>query len=595
MHNNQKTAPPLPVSWEECKARGWKHIDVLLVTGDAYIDHPSFGIALIGRLLESHGYQVALLCQPRFDNACDFKTYPAPQLFCGITAGNLDSIVANYTGNGKVRTSDAYSPDGNPWRGAARERKERRRPDRASLIYTSLARSAYGKVPLVLGGIEGSLRRFVHFDYKQNKLRASFLTDAKADILVYGMGEKAVLEIAKKCKNKQPLTAIPGTCIRTTDQGLLDLFEEDELQQPRKFLKLPSYEKISKDKSLFLKAEIETDKHLRAYSPRIVLQRQQTHWVIQYPQASPLKADELDALYTLPYTRRPHPAHQRIPAHQMIKDSVTIVRGCSGNCSFCSITRHQGPAIVSRNSTSIVKECREIAQQPDFSGTISDLGGPTANLFGTTCAIGSCKKKDCLYPKMCTNLKIDEELFLQLLTDVANIEKVKHLFISSGLRMELLLKAPKLMERIITHHTPGSIKIAPEHSDPETLRLMHKEPHSLLEEFVKKCRQIGRNNSKKKVELTPYVISSHPGSSPDCNIRLVQDMKKLGLRIRNFQDFTPTPGSISTAMYVSEIDPETQKHITVYKGQAERLKARRIIEQEFHRHNSPPKKMKKKR
>lgn len=595
MQKNHNTTPPLPVSWEECQARGWKHIDILIVTGDAYIDHPSFGIALIGRLLESHGYQVAILSQPRFDTAVDFKSYPAPTLFCGITAGNLDSIVANYTGNGKVRNSDAYSPDGNPWRGASKEKKERRRPDRATLIYTSLARSAYGKIPLVLGGIEGSLRRFVHFDYKQNKLRASFLTDAKADILVYGMGEKAVVEIAKRCRTNLPLTAIPGTCIRATDKELNELFEEHELNQPRKFLKLPSYEKITKDKRFFLEAEIETDKHLRAHSPRTVIQRQQTHWVIQYPQSAPLQPEELDALYSLPYTRKPHPLNQRIPAHQMIKDSVTIVRGCSGNCSFCSITRHQGPAIVSRSSKSIVQECRQIAQSPDFSGTISDLGGPTANLYGTTCAIGTCKKKDCLYPKMCTNLRIDEDLFLQLLADVANIEKVKHLFISSGLRMELLLKAPKLMERIITHHTPGSIKIAPEHSDPETLRLMHKEPHSLLEEFVKKCRQIGKKNKNKTVELTPYVISSHPGSSPQCNLRLVHDMKKLGLSIRKFQDFTPTPGSISTAMYVSEIDPETKKHITVSKGQAERLKARRIIEQEFHKHNSAAKKKKKNR
>ena len=595
MQNNHNSTPSLPVSWKECKARGWKHIDVLLVTGDAYIDHPSFGTALIGRLLERHGYQVAILPQPRFNDVVDFKSFPPPKLFCGITAGNLDSIVANYTGNGKVRRSDAYSPDGNPWRGSSKEKKERRRPDRASLIYTSLARSAYGKIPLVIGGIEGSLRRFVHFDYKQNKLRASFLTDAKADLLVYGMGEKAVLEIAKRCKKGLPLNAIPGTCIRATDNELHVFFEEHELEQPRKFLKLPSYEKIFKDKRLFLEAELETDKHLRADSPRIVLQRQQSHWVIQYPQAKPLQPEELDELYSLPYTREPVPPDQRIPAHQMIKDSVTIVRGCSGNCSFCSITRHQGPAIVSRSRKSIVQECKHLAQNPDFSGTISDLGGPTANLYGTSCAIGTCKKKDCLYPKMCTNLRIDEDLFLQLLADVANIEKVKHLFISSGLRMELLLKAPKLMERIITSHTPGSIKIAPEHSDPETLRLMHKEPHNLLEEFVKKCRQIGKKHNKRNVELTPYVISSHPGCSPQCNLRLVKDMKKLGLSIRKFQDFTPTPGSISTAMYVSEIDPETKKAITVFKGQAERLKARRIIEQEFHKHNSIKKKNKKSR
>ncbi|BHH81796.1 YgiQ family radical SAM protein [Desulforhopalus sp. 52FAK] len=593
MHTHTASTPPLPISWEECKARGWSHIDVLLVTGDAYIDHPSFGIALIGRLLESHGYKVAILSQPRFDDNKDFTTYPAPKLFCGITGGNLDSIVANYTGNGKVRNSDSYSPDGNPWRGGSKDKKERRRPDRASLIYTSLARSAYGKVPIILGGIEGSLRRFVHFDYKQNKLRASFLTDAKADLLVYGMGEKAVIEIASRCKAGKPLTGISGTCIRATDKELHELFEEHELKQPRYFLHLPSHEKIIKDASLFLKAEIEVDKHLRAYSPRTVLQRQQSHWVIQYPPNNPLQQHELDSLYALPYTRKPHPENQQIPAHQMIKDSVTIVRGCSGNCSFCSITRHQGPAIVSRSHTSIVEECSTIAASPKFSGTISDLGGPTANLYGTACEIGGCKKRDCLYPKTCAHLKVDEELFLKLLEDVVNIEQVKHLFISSGLRMELLLSTPKLMERIMSRHTPGSIKIAPEHSDKEVLRLMHKEPHSLLQEFVKKCRDISKKHKKKSVELTPYIISAHPGSCPNSNKQLVQDMKKLNLTIRKFQDFTPTPGSISTAMYVAERDAETGKPIIVLKGQAERQKARKVIETGFKINYRPAKKKKK--
>jgi uncharacterized radical SAM protein YgiQ len=583
MQTKNTTAPPLPVSWEECQTRGWQYLDVLLVTGDAYIDHPSFGIALIGRLLEKQGYRVAILSQPRFDNADDFKSYPPPRLFCGITAGNLDSIVANYSGNGKVRDTDSYSPGGNPWRGDAREKGERRRPDRASLIYTNLARSAYGQVPIVLGGIEGSLRRFVHYDYKQNKLRASFLTDAKADLLVYGMGEKAVLEIAHRCTENLPLNGIAGTCIRTTDKELLEIFDEHELTLTRKFLTLPSYSQILGDKRLFLEAEIEIDNHLRAYSPRIVLQRQQSHWVIQYPQPAPLSVEELDALYTLPFSRKPYPENQQIPAYQMIKDSVTIVRGCSGNCSFCSITRHQGPAIVSRSRTSIIEECKNIAANPGFSGTISDLGGPTANLYGTSCAIGGCKKRDCLYPKVCNNLKIDEDLFLQLLKDVENIEGVKHLFISSGLRMELLLKTPRLMERIIDHHTPGSLKIAPEHSDPATLKLMHKEPHALLVEFVKKCREISRKNRSRDVQLTPYVISAHPGSTPASNVRLVSDMKKLGLNIRKFQDFTPTPGSLSTAMYVSGLDPETKKPIEIAKGKAERLAARKIIEQEFHK------------
>jgi uncharacterized radical SAM protein YgiQ len=557
-----------------------------LVTGDAYIDHPSFGVALIGRLLESHGYLVAILPQPRFDSAEDFKAFPTPRLFCGITAGNLDSIVANYSGNGKVRDSDAYSPDGNPWRGTERTKTERRRPDRASLIYTSLARSAFRDIPVVLGGIEASLRRFTHYDFKQEKLRSSFLTDAKADLLVYGMGEKAVVEIAKRCAEKQTLSSIAGTCQRFTDKELEEhypeLFCDPAVKSSRKYLVLPSYESIQRENHHFLFAETEIDKHSRAYSSRIILQKQQTHWVVQHPAPNPLSPVELDALYSLPYTRRPHPEKQQIPAFQMIRDSVTIVRGCSGNCSFCAITRHQGPAIISRSRESIGKECRRISQMEDFNGTISDLGGPTANLYGTQCAIGSCKKRDCLYPKPCSNLKVDEELFLDLLDDVSNIDGIKKLFISSGLRMELLLSTPRLLRRILQAHTPGSLKIAPEHTDDELLCLMHKESHSLLKRFVTECRKIAKEIGKNNIEFTPYVITAHPGSTSKHAEKLTQDMKKLGLRIRKSQDFTPTPGTLSTAMYVTGLKPGSNQPLSVPRKQSDKLQQRRILEKSLH-------------
>ncbi len=493
MNASTSSAHPLPISWEECRLRGWSYLDILLITGDAYIDHPSFGVALIGRLLESHGYRVAILSQPRFDSAEDFKTFPTPKLFCGITAGNLDSIVANYTGNGKVRDTDSYSPGGNPWRGNERSKTDRKRPDRASLIYTSLARSAFRDIPIVLGGIEASLRRFVHYDFKQEKLRSSFLTDAKADLIVYGMGEKAIVEIAHRCAQKTSLFGIAGTCQRFTDKELHEFFPDDfpdkVIKSSQKFLVLPSWETIQAQPHHFLDAEIEIDKHLRAYSPRIILQRQQTHWVVQHPAPRPLSSIELDGLYGLPYTRRPHPENQEIPAFRMIKDSVTIVRGCSGNCSFCAITRHQGPAIISRSKDSIRKECQIISQMDNFNGTISDLGGPTANLYGTHCAIGSCKNRDCLYPKLCSNLRIDEDIFLELLDEVAKIDGIKKLFISSGLRMELLLRTPRLLKKIIQSHTPGSLKIAPEHTDDELLCLMHKESHNLLQRFIAECRK----------------------------------------------------------------------------------------------------------
>jgi uncharacterized radical SAM protein YgiQ len=580
---------PLPITWEKCRQRGWTDLDILLVTGDAYIDHPSFGVALIGRLLESHGFRVAVLSQPRHDSAEDFKAFPAPQLFCGITAGNLDSIVANYSGNGKVRDTDAYSPDGNPWRGKEHVKTNRRRPDRASLIYTSLARSAFPNVPIVLGGIEASLRRFVHYDFKQEKLRSSFLTDAKADLIVYGMGEKAIVEIAERCVQKRILSGIAGTCQRLTDKELQEQFPANFPDTPtpvnssRKFLILPSFELIQSHNHHFLLAEPEIDKHSRAYSPRIVLQRQQTHWVVQHPAPKPLSQAELDELYSLPYTRRPHPEGLDIPAYRMIKDSVTIVRGCSGNCSFCAITRHQGPAITSRSRESIGKECQRISKMRDFTGTISDLGGPTANLFGTHCVIGSCKKRDCLYPKPCSNLKINEDLFIDLLDDISAIDGIKKLFISSGLRMELLLRTPKLLKRILQSHTPGSLKIAPEHTDDDLLCLMHKESHILLRKFISECRRIGKEIGEKDIEFTPYVITAHPGSTPKHAEKLAQDMQKLGLQIRKFQDFTPTPGTLSTAMYVTGLKPGSNQPLFVPKKQSDRQQQRRILESSLQR------------
>jgi uncharacterized radical SAM protein YgiQ len=575
---------PLPVSWQECRQRGWSAFDILLVTGDYYVDHPSFGIALIGRLLASQGYRVAVLAQPRHDSPQDFLQFPPPRLFCGITAGNLDSIVANYSGNGKIRDTDAYSPNGNPWRGSDKNRTTRRRPDRASLVYTSLARASFPGVPIVLGGIEASLRRFVHFDYRQDKLRCSFLTDAKADLLIYGMGEKAVVELAEKCARQEPLTGIPGTCQRLTDRELQETFPDMPIRNSQQLLVLPGWEEIRQKPRLFLDAELALDQHSRSHSRRLVLQRQQTHWVIQHPAPQPLSVAELDALYCLPYTRMPWPPGPEIPAYRMIRDSITIVRGCSGNCSFCAITRHQGAAIVSRSRESIRRECERLASMADFGGTISDLGGPTANLYGTSCAIGSCKRRDCLFPQLCPNLQIDEQAFIDLLDDVSRIPGVNHLYISSGLRMEILLQTPRLLARILEGHVPGALKIAPEHTDDELLRLMHKEPHDLLRRFVKKCREI-EGRLGRRIELTPYIITSHPGSTLERVVRLAEDLRSLGLQVRKFQDFTPTPGTISTAMFVTGLRADNKKPLPIVKNQAERREERRVLENTFHRRN----------
>ena len=575
---------PLPASWEECLKRGWDQVDIVLVTGDAYIDHPSFGIALIGRLLESHGYRVAILAQPRYDRSDDFLQFGPPRLFFGISAGNLDSIVANYSGNGKVRTEDAYSPGGNPWRDGEQGRTNRRRPDRASLLYANLARAVCKDVPIILGGVEASLRRFVHYDYKQGKLRGSLLTDAKADLLIYGMGERAVVEVASRLAAGQGLDGIAGSCERLTDAEFRSRFPDLSVNIPPNGNEscsfLPSWEAIEQDKRLFMEAERTVDSHARGCLPNLLVQRQQSAWLIQHPAAKPLTTVELDQVYELPYSRKPHPATPDIPAYRMICHSLTIVRGCSGNCSFCAITRHQGPIISSRSPESILREARIVSTMDNFTGVISDLGGPTANLYRTSCKVGSCRKHDCLYPKICPNLQVKEQAFLNLLRDISKIAGVNHVFVSSGLRMELLLKTPRLLQEIIRSHTPGAMKIAPEHTEEEVLTLMHKESHQQLIDFLHHCRLVAAGIGK-KIIFTPYLISSHPGCTAKDTEAMTRKLRALDLQVKQFQDFTPTPGTLSTAMYVTGLHRDTGQPILVARNQSERKEQRGLLERQM--------------
>ena len=550
---------------------GWDTVDIVLVTGDAYIDHPSFGVALIGRWLEAHGYRVAILAQPRHDRSDDFLRFGTPRLFFGITAGNLDSIVANYSGNGKVRDRDDYSPDGNPYFGSKKSKEERRRPDRAVVRYANLARAAAREVPIVLGGLESSLRRFVHYDYQQKKLRQSVLADAKADLLVFGMGERAVVEIAHRLSRGRDLGNIAGTCERLTDRQL----GERTLQEP---LTLPDWQEITTDPTRFLEAEQHIDRQSRSLSKTPLLQRQQAVWILQHQPAQPLKTTELDRLYGLPYCRAPHPGAGRVPAYEMIRHSLTIVRGCCGNCSFCAIARHQGPVVTCRSLQSVLAEVQQVAAMPDFKGTISDLGGPTANLYGTSCKkSASCKRHDCLYPQICRHLMIDEKMFLDLLRQAAAIPAVKHLFVSSGLRMELLLQTPELLREILTRHTPGMMKIAPEHTDGEVLRLMHKPGSAVLGEFVAACRNIEQAEGR-KIPLSPYLIASHPGCTVAAMQQLADTLDALALPVRQFQDFTPTPGTLSTAMYVSGLDRDSGDPIPVARNANQRSAQRAVLE-----------------
>ncbi|MDG4476644.1 YgiQ family radical SAM protein [Thiovibrio frasassiensis] len=568
---HEKTGHFLPASRAEMAARGWKYVDVVLVTGDAYVDHPSFGVALIGRLLEANGYRVAILSQPRHHIADDFRQFGAPRLFFGITAGNLDSIVANYSGNAKVRDRDDYSPGGNPYFGAQAEKKMRRRPDRATILYSNLAQAAYLDVPVILGGIEASLRRFVHYDYQQQRLRGSVLTDAKADLLIYGMGERAVLEAAARLTRGEGLAGIAGTCERLTEK-------EMAARGIATSMVLPSWAEIRADLPLFLEAELTVDRLARSYGKEILLQYQQAAWVVQHPPAAPLSTEELDGLYCLPFSRKPHPASGDVPACRMIKDSITIVRGCCGNCSFCAISRHQGPKIISRSRDSVVEEAHRLAGQQDFSGTISDLGGPTANLYGTSCASPQpCKRHDCLYPKVCRFMKIDEQAMLSLLEAVSGCGGIKHLFVSSGLRMELLTQTPQLLRKLLLHHTPGVMKIAPEHTEDKVLQLMHKPGAAVLEEFLALCREIGGKEGR-KFHFTPYLIASHPGCTVADMEKMASRLTALGLAPRQFQDFTPTPGTISTAMYVTELDSVNRNPLFVAKKDGERRAQRLALD-----------------
>ena len=629
-HVDNGTILPLPASKAECVSRGWGWVDIVLVTGDAYIDHPSFGIALIGRLLESHGYRVAILAQPRYDRLDDFLQFGPPRLFFGISAGNLDSIVANYSGNGKVRSEDAYSPHGKPWREGEQSRKNRYRPDRASLIYANLARAACKDVPIVLGGVEASLRRFVHYDYQQKMLRGSLLTDAKADLLIYGMGERAVVEVAARLDAGLGLAGITGSCERLTEAEFVERFpligseslsesrgQNNFRQKPRKKFcplgpeepqhfasfvvpatgdggtmdgdsctLLPSWEAIQQDTRLFMKAERMIDAHARGRLPAVLAQHQQSAWLVQYPAAEPLTTPELDRMYELPYSRKPHPVSVDVPAYRMICHSLTIVRGCSGNCSFCAITRHQGPIISSRSPESIVREAKIVRSLDNFTGVITDLGGPTANLYRTSCKIGSCPRHDCLYPKLCPNLRVDENSFLQLLHDIQEIEGINHVFISSGLRMELLLKTPGLLREIIRRHTPGAMKIAPEHTEDEVLRLMHKESHQKLIDFLDHCRQVAAELGK-RIIFTPYLISSHPGCTAADTAAMTAKLRALDLPVKQFQDFTPTPGTLSTAMFVTGLDRDREQPIPVVRNQSERKAQRGLLERQMHTASRP--------
>ena len=548
----------LPRTCVELQALGWKELDVLLVIGDAYVDHPGFGAALIGRYLVLQGYRVGIVAQPDWKTAESVMLMGRPRLFAGITAGAMDSMVANYTANKKLRRNDAYTPGGHYGF----------RPNRATLVYSNLIKQAFPGLPIVLGGIEASLRRLAHYDYWDDNLRRSLLLDAKADILVYGMGEKAVEMIARRLEYREDLAGIPGTAV-----------VRSHLPADKPVCPLPGYEEILADKTLLARAALEAEQE-QLPQGRILVQACQKRYVLVYPPAAPLSTQEMDALYALPFTREAHPAYdEKIPALEPVRFSVTTHRGCFGGCTFCVLGAHQGKIIQSRSPHSILMEIQVLAKRPDFRGTITDLGGPSANMYQLTCRRpqGPCSRPSCLFPTCCSHLATSHEPQLALLQAAGRIPGVKHVFVASGIRFDLAMADPKYLDGLMAgQHVSGVLKIAPEHLDTEVLRLMRKPPPGRLNDFLRTYRAVARRLNL-PAHITAYFIAGFPGSTPEAMRAAQQFSQAHDLRVEQMQDFIPLPMTLAGIMYYTERDPWTGKPLAVAKTAQERSQQRRIL------------------
>jgi len=544
-------------------ARGWDELDVLLITGDAYIDHPSFGAAVIARVLEADGFRVGIISQPDWRNVEALKIMGRPRLFCGITSGNLDSMVSNYTAARHKRREDAYTEDG----------VTGKRPNHAAVVYSQLCRRAFPGVPIVLGGVEASLRRVAHYDYWSDGFKPSILLDAKADLLVFGMGENSVREIAKRLNDGQGLSGIRGTArlLGAKATAALDF---------TKLLELPSWDALLKDKNLITPITKVVEREQSPFNGRVMVQRHGDRAVVIESPAFPLKSEEMDALYDLPFVRRPHPTYKKvIPAFTMIKDSVTVVRGCPAGCTFCGIGVHQGKFLTSRSEKSVMKEIQQMTEEPDFRGTISDLGGPTANLYGCendvedACKV--CRRPSCLHPTICTKFHVESDPAIQLMRAARKAEGVKHVHIQSGIRMDVAFRTPEYLKELIHHHVSGHLKVAPEHLHADVLKRMRK-PAGLFEQFQTMFREESKAAGKEQY-LTPYFISSFPGCG-DKEMSVVEKfLKKENWNLQQVQDFIPLPLMPATAMYVTGLDYDTGKPITVARGAGDRYRQRQAL------------------
>lgn len=552
---------------QQMKERNLEQVDFVFVSGDGYVDHPSFAAALLGRLLEKNGYTVAILDQPDWKNPENFKIYGKPKLAFLVSAGAMDSMVSNYTANNKPRSQDAYAHGG----------IKGHRPDRATQIYTGAIRQAYKGVNVIIGGIEASLRRTTHYDYWTNTLKKSILLDSKADLLIYGMGENALLEIAaqlKSGKTAREIRNVRGTCWYTgKEQDIKELTEQYANEQPDKRpIFLPSYEEIKDDtpqsKQKFAESFLIQEQNTDALNAQILIEKADTRYVVQNPPSYPLTTEQMDEIYNMPFTRKWHPKYDRpaengktgIPALQEVKFSLTSCRGCFGACSFCAITFHQGRRIQVRSHENILQEARKMTQDSDFKGYIHDVGGPTANFRQDACKkqkiTGACKNKDCLGTHPCKNLEVDHSDYVALLEKLRTLPKVKKVFIRSGIRFDYLImdKDKTFFTQLCEHHISGQLKVAPEHVSDNVLRLMRKSTHHVYEQFYDEYKKINEKLGKKQY-LVPYYIAGHPGADLHTALETALYLKKTGFVPDQVQDFYPTPGSLATCMYWTELNP----------------------------------------
>lgn len=561
----------LPMTRAEMEARGWTELDVLIITGDAYVDHPSFGAAMIGRVLESEGLRVGIVAQPDWKTIESIQVMGAPRLFVGVTAGNLDSMLSNYTAARHKRKEDVYSEGGIPGK----------RPNHAGVVYSQMARRAFPGVPVILGGMEASMRRVAHYDYWEDRLKPSIMADAKADLLVYGMGERAVREISRRLREgNRDFSGIPGTTLFLGSKATAALDLTD-------CIVLPSWEELQADKTHLLRLTKVVEAQQTPYCGKRMVQMHGNRAVYMEPPAMPVDGPDLDALYELPFMRLAHPSYKLpVPGFATIKDSIIVSRGCAGGCTFCGLGFHQGKFLSSRSVDSVLKEIRRLANSPNFRGTISDLGGPTANLYaaqnGHSEACRKCHRPSCLWPSICPHFGINEEAGIDLLRGARSQPGVKHVFVQSGIRMDVALRTPEYMRELVQNHVSGHMKVAPEHMHPDVLRRMRK-PAGDFPAFMEKFFQLSEDAGKEQY-LVPYFISSFPGCTEKEMGAVETFLKKERWNLQQVQDFIPLPMTGSAAMYVTGLDINSEQPIPVVRNAGDRERQKRML-----RPNTDPK------